>query len=65
MSGKVHTIKGPIDRALLTPRDIVTEDANSRSIATEWFLDGELVRRDVAVSILIGQALAGAQAEMA
>jgi hypothetical protein len=62
---KVHTIKGLIDRDRLTVKDIVTEDENSRAIATEWFLDGELVRRDVAVSILCGQALAGEQAEMA
>jgi hypothetical protein len=62
---KVHTIKGLIDRDLLTVNDIVSEDDNSRAVATEWFLDGELVRRDVAVSILRGQALAGEQAEMA
>jgi hypothetical protein len=62
---KVHTIRGLIDRDRLTVRDIVSEDDNSRAIATEWFLDGELVRRDVAVSILQGQALTGEQAEMA
>lgn len=62
---KVHTIKGLIDRDRLTVKDIVTEDANSRAVATEWFLDGEMVRRDVAVSILSGLALAGEQAEMA
>jgi hypothetical protein len=62
---KVHTIKGLIDRDQLTVKDIVSEDENSRAVATEWFLDGELVRRDVAVSILCGQALAGEQAEMA
>jgi hypothetical protein len=56
---QVHTTKGLIDRDRLTPKDIVTEDANSRAIATEWFLGDELVRRDVAVSILSGQALAG------
>jgi hypothetical protein len=61
---QVHTIKGLIDRDRLTVKDIVAEDDNSRAIATEWFLDGEMVRRDVAVSILRGQALAGEQAEM-
>jgi hypothetical protein len=61
---KVHTIKGLIDRALLTVTDIVTEEFNSRAIATEWHLDGELVRRDVAISILQGQALFGDQAEI-
>jgi hypothetical protein len=47
-----------------TVKDIVTEGPNDRSVATEWFLDGELVRRDVAVSILSGQAVAGEQAEL-
>lgn len=62
---QVHTIKGLIDRDLLTVKDIVTEDGNSRAVSTEWFLDGEMVRRDVAVSILSGQAVFGDQAEMA
>jgi hypothetical protein len=61
---QVHTIKGLIDRDRLTVKDVVAEDDNSRAIATEWFLDGEMVRRDVAVSILRGQALTGEQAEM-
>ena len=61
---KVHTIHGLIDRDRLTVTDIVSEEENSRAIATEWHLDGELVRRDVAVSILQGQALFGEQAEL-
>jgi len=61
---KVHTTKGLIDRDLLIASDIVTEEENARVIATEWHLDGELVRRDVAVSILQGQALFGEQAEL-
>lgn len=60
----VHTIKGLIERDRLEVRDITSEDETSRAIATEWLLDGELVRRDVAVSILSGQALAGDQAEI-
>ena len=60
---QVHTIKGLIDSALLKTTDIVTDEPNARVIATEWHLNGELVRRDVAVSILSGQALAGDQAE--
>lgn len=62
---QVHTTKGLIDRDRLEVRDTVEEGDNYRSIATEWFLDGELVRRDAAVSILRGHALAGEQAEMA
>jgi len=61
---QVHTIKGLVDRDLLEVEDIVTDEPNARVIATEWHLNGELVRRDVAVSILRGQALAGEQAEL-
>jgi hypothetical protein len=61
---QVQTIKGLIARDLLEVRDVVAEDDNARAVATEWFLDGELVRRDVAVSILSGIALAGEQAEV-
>ena len=57
----VHTTHGLIERDLLTAVDIVTEEENARVIATEWFLDDEMVRRDVAVSILSGQAVFGEQ----
>ena len=57
----VHTTKGLVERERLTVSDIVSEEENSRAIATEWFLDGELVRRDVAVSILRGQDVFGEQ----
>jgi len=60
---QVLTTQGLVDRDLLQVEDIVSEEPNARVIATEWFLDGELVRRDVAVSILSGQVLAGEQAE--
>lgn len=62
--GLVHTSAGLIDRDRLVATDVVTEEPNARVIATEWTLDGELVRRDVAVSMLQGQALAGDQAEL-
>jgi hypothetical protein len=62
--GMVHTTKGLIDRADLIATDVVSEEDNARVIATEWHFDGELVRRDVAVSILQGQALFGEQAEI-
>lgn len=58
---KVHTIHGLIDRDRLVATDIITEGPNDRAIATEWHLDGELVRRDVTVSILSGQAVFGEQ----
>lgn len=61
---KVHTTKGLIDRDRLITKDIITEGPNDRSIATEWYLGGELVKREVWVSILSGQALFGEQAEI-
>lgn len=48
----VQTNKGLIDRDLLHVKDVAEDHENARVIATEWFLDGELVRRDVNVSIL-------------
>ena len=54
---QVYTIKGILNRDQLTVKDIVTEDGDARVTATEWFLGDELVRRDVNVNILIGQAL--------
>lgn len=60
----VHTTKGLIERDRLEVKDITTEGDNDRAIATEWFLDGELVRRDVAVSMLSGVAVFGEQAEI-
>jgi hypothetical protein len=62
---QVHTTKGLIDRDLLEIKLDTKEDANSYAVATEYYLDGELVRRDVAVSLFSGLALAGEQAEMA
>lgn len=61
---QVWTTKGNVDRDQLTVEDIVTEGDNHRAIATEWKLNGELVRRDVHVMILTGQAVAGEQAAM-
>lgn len=62
---KVQTIKGFIDRDLLMVEDIVSEDENSRAVATEWrTLDGELVRRDAHVMILRGHELSGAVQEI-
>lgn len=60
----VHTIKGPIERALLSVEDLVTEENGTRVIATEWRHEGELVKRDVHVSILRGQPVFGDQKEL-
>lgn len=61
---KVYTTKGLVDRDLLTVADVVSDEPNARVTATEWRMDGELVRRDVHVNILAGQSLSGEQGAM-
>ena len=58
---QVYTIKGVVDRDSLTVKDIITEEGNARTTATEWFMGDELVRRDVHVNILVGQSCDGEQ----
>ncbi len=60
----VQTTKGIVDRSLLMVEDIVTEAETTRTIATEWRLNGELVRRDVHIMILVGVSLTGEQEGM-
>lgn len=55
----VQTIKGLIEKDQLVIKDIISEEDNSRIIATEWYLGDELVRRDVNVNILRGIDLFG------
>lgn len=57
----VHTTKGLIERDRLTVKDIIDETDNSRCIATEWYLDGELVRRDGWANIYSPLPISGAQ----
>jgi len=64
MKQLVQTNVGLIERDRLVVTDIVEEYDNARVIATEWRLEGELVKRDVHASILRGHALAGEQAEI-
>lgn len=52
MDDQVFTTEGMIDRDRLEVRDVVNDTYGARAIATEWYLEGRLVRRDVAVSIL-------------
>lgn len=49
---QVFTTKGLIDFDRLRVKDVVELGENHRKVATEFYLDDELVRRDVAVSIL-------------
>jgi hypothetical protein len=60
----VHTTKGLIARERLVASDIVSDEESARVTATEWHLDGELVRRDVHVNILSGQALNSEQGDI-
>lgn len=63
MSGAmVSTKDGLLPRSALKTVDIVTETDNSRCIATEWYYNGELVRRDAWANILRSDAMAPAQA---
>ncbi len=50
---KVLTTQGPIDLSLLDVHDVVEICDNTRKVASEFRLNGELVRRDVAVSMLM------------
>lgn len=53
----VHTTKGLVERDQLNVKDITEEHDNARVTATEWYLNDELVRRDVHVNVLRGQSL--------
>lgn len=61
---QVYTSKGLIDRNRLTVKDVITEEPNARVVASEWYLDEELVRRDAAVSILAPQDITAQQQEI-
>lgn len=56
---RVLTTAGLIERDRLQVKDIVTESDNAREFATEWRLNGELVRRDVWVNVLRGIEVTG------
>jgi hypothetical protein len=56
---KVQTLQGLVERAELTPLDIVAESEDARVIATEWYREGVMVRRDVWVNGLRAQEITG------
>lgn len=60
----VQTSVGLIDLSALEVRDITSYEQNAKVIATEWFLNGTLVRRDVNVNILNGIDLTSSQENM-
>lgn len=49
---KVFTTKGLVDYDALSIKDVIELGDNHRKVATEFYLGDELVRRDVAVSML-------------
>ena len=51
---QVLTTHGLIDLSQLEVKDVVETGDNYRKIATEYRLNGELVRRDVTVNALRG-----------
>lgn len=50
----VQTTKGLIDSDELTRKYSMTLNDTAHTVATEWYLGDELVRRDVHVSVLRG-----------
>ena len=48
----MHTLIGEVDEALLTKKEFITgSDEWNTCTATEWSLNGEMVRRDVLVQV--------------
>jgi hypothetical protein len=58
---KVITTKGLVELSDLEVKDVVEIGENYRKIATEYRLNGELVRRDVAASMLRGPGMESEQ----
>ncbi len=61
---KVLTTKGLIEFDQLQIQDVTEVGDNYRKIATEYRLDGELVRRDVAVSAFRGLTAESVEGKM-
>ena len=51
---KVLTTQGLVDIHKLHVHDVVSWSGNTRTTATEWYLEEELVRRDVWINALRG-----------
>jgi hypothetical protein len=60
----VETIKGLLPMADLEVKDIVTVTDNSRCIATEYYYNGELVKRSAWADVLRTAPLFGEQVKM-
>ena len=57
----VQTTAGLLDSSILQVKDVIEMNDMVRTTATEWYFDGDLVRRDLNVNILCGQSLTGEQ----
>jgi len=55
----VSTEIGLIDKSRLQVTDMITVEDNARVTATEWRLEGKMVRRDVWVNALRGLEMNG------
>jgi hypothetical protein len=60
----VETIKGLLPMEDLEVKDIVTVTDNSRCIATEYYYNGELVKRSAWADVLRATAVFGEQVEI-
>jgi hypothetical protein len=60
----VYTSKGLLPRSVLEVRDVITETENSRCIATEWYYNGELVRRSAWADLFRTKEMSGAQPQL-
>lgn len=61
---QIFTTKGLVEVDQLEVIDVIKLEENARVTATEWRLNGELVRRDVNVNILRGLELGAQQGSM-
>ena len=62
MSDILNTTKGPIESTKLERRDLWHDDETHIAHRVEYWLDGEMVRSDVAVYMKKGLAMEAAQA---
>lgn len=60
----VYTTKGLVHFDRLEIKEIRDTGSNHIGVAREWYLDGELVRRDAWVTILRGNALESEQGKV-
>jgi hypothetical protein len=60
----VYTKNGLIPREELEVKDVIVEVGSARCIATEWYHNGELVRRDAWANVYNAQSVSGEQPKL-